>query len=241
MTNFWDLPTPVREQIYRLHLVQEDSVDLVDFEATCGGDLQWIWGDLKTRRAKPWLLQVCKKMEREAAGIYFGENTFTCETPHEVRHWKARLWPRHVRLIRSLVIDGWSKPEDYGGGYNEYFRLLSSFQGLKVLTLKVDERMALERKLQHHPIIKWHSSLGCSPQLQFQALHFCGLQGLRSLTKVPRIEFPPLTEEGRKRHGDSGAIVGGVLDTLVRLDIARSPQIATVSAFTVVYYRPFLT
>ena len=224
MANFWDLPKPVRERIYRLHLVQEDPVDLVDFEATCGGDLPYIWSDLKTRRGTPQLLQVCKKTEREAAGIYFGENTFICEIPHEARHWKARLWPRHLRLIRALIIEGWTSPEDYGGGYNECFRLLSSFQGLKVLTLKVDEQMALEKKLKHHPTIKWHSSLGCSPQLQLQVLHFCGIQGLRSLTKIPCIDFPPLTEEGRKRHGESGAIVGGVLETLVRREIARPPN-----------------
>jgi hypothetical protein len=167
---------------------------------------------------------VCKKIEREAAKIYFGENTFVCEIPDEVRFWKARLYPRHLRLIRALIIEGWTNPEDYGGGYNECFRFLSSFQGLKTLTLKVDEQMALEKKLQHHPTIKWHSSLGCSAQLQLQVLHFCGLPGLRSLTKIPRIDFPPLTEKGRKSDDESGAIVGGVLDNLVRREIAQPPN-----------------
>jgi hypothetical protein len=55
MANFWDLPKPVREQIYRLHLVREDHVDLVDFEAACGGNLRWFWGDFKTRRGSPQL------------------------------------------------------------------------------------------------------------------------------------------------------------------------------------------
>jgi len=224
MANFWDLPKPVREQIYRLHLVQKDPVDLVSFEAACGGKPTPIWGRPGSHSAKLLLFKVCRKTEREAAAIYFGENTFTWERPHEVYQWKMRLWPRHLRLIRSLIINGWTKPQNYGGGYNECFRFLSSFQGLEVLTLKVDEHMTLERRLQHHPTIKWHSSLGCSPQLQLQVLHFCGLQGLRSLTKIPRIEFPPLTDEGRKRHGDSGTIVGGVLDTLVRREIARSPS-----------------
>ena len=224
MANFWDLPKPVREQIYRLHLVQEDPVDLVNFEAACGGKLTPIWGDPRTRRANPLLFKVCRKTEREAAAIYFGENTFMLKTPHEVYQWKMRLWPRQLRLIRTLIINGWTNPENYGGDYNERFRFLSSFQGLKLLTLKVDEQMALEERLQQHPTIKWHSSLGYSPQLQLQVLHFCGLRGLRSLTKIPHIEFPPRTDEGRKRHGDSGAIVGGVLDTLVRREIARSPS-----------------
>lgn len=223
MANFWNLPKPVREQIYRLHLVQENPVDIISFEAACGGKLSPIWGDPKSRRGTPQLLQLCKKTDREAAGIYFGENTFIWDRPHQVYHWKPRLWPRHLRLIRALIIEGWTSPENYGGGYSECFRFLSSFPGLKVLTLKVDEQTALEKRLRHHPTIKWHCSLGCSPQLQLQTLYFCGIQGLRSLTKIPRIEFPPLTDEGRKSHGDSGAIKGGVLDTLVRREIARSP------------------
>ena len=222
MANFWDLPKPVREQIYRLHLVQEDPVDLKDFQAACGRNWNSIWPE--SHRKVPRLLDVCKKTEREAAGIYFGENIFFWKSPQDVYRWKYRLWPRHLLLIRAVTIGGWTNPEHYGGGYNECFRLLSSFRGLKVLTLKVDEQMALESKLQNHPTIKWHNSLGCSSQLQLQVLHFCGLQGLRSLTGFPRVDFPPLTEAGRKRHGDLGAITGGVLDTLVRREVARSPN-----------------
>lgn len=224
MANFWDLPKSVREQIYRLHLVQEDPVDLNDFNAACRRNGTSIWDYSDPHRRVPRLLQVCKKTEREAAGIYFGENTFIWKRPHEVYQWKYKLWPRHLRLIRALTIGGWTDPENYGGGYNECFRLLSTFRGLKVLTLKMDEQMALEKRLRHHPTIKWHSSLGCSPQLQLQALYFCGLQGLRSLTNFPHVDFPPLTDEGRKRHGDSGAIVGGVIDTIVRREIARPPE-----------------
>jgi hypothetical protein len=226
MANFWDLPKPVRERIYRLHLVQEDPVDLDRFEAHCGGDFLPSWYSRKrgSLRGIPQLLEVCKKTEREAAGIYFGENTFICRFPHQTSIWKLRLWPRHLGLVRKLIIDGWTTPENYGGGYNEEFRLLTSFKNLKVLTLKVDEKMSLEKKLQHHKTMKWHSSLGCSIQLSLQVLHFCGIHGLNQLTNVPRIEFPPLTEEGRKCHGDSGAIIGGVLDTLVRRNITRSPR-----------------
>lgn len=224
MANFWDLPKSVREQIYRLHLVQEDPVDLNDFNAACRRNGTSIWDYSDPHRRVPRLLQVCKKTEREAAGIYFGENTFIWKRPHEVYQWKYKLWPRHLRLIRALTIGGWTDPENYGGGYNECFRLLSTFRGLKVLTLRMDEQMALEKRLRHHPTIKWHSSLGCSPQLQLQALYFCGLQGLRSLTNFPHVNFPPLTDEGRKRHGGSGAIVGGVIDTIVRREIARPPE-----------------
>jgi hypothetical protein len=192
MANFWDLPKPVREQIYRSHLVQEDPVDLHDFEVLCGG-LAPLWHNSKSRRGKPQLLEVCKRTEREAASIYFGENTFACEFPHETRIWKLRLWPRHLGLVRRIIVNGWTKPENYGGGYNEEFRLLASFKSLKVLTLKVDEQMSLEKKLQHHQTIKWHSSLGCGVQLSLQALHFCGIHGLNHLTSIPLVEFPPFS------------------------------------------------
>ena len=145
MANFWDLPKPVRERIYRLHLVQDDPVDLIGFEAACGGRLAQIWDDRKSRRGNPQLFQLCKQTEREAAWIYFGENTFVCVVPQEVRHPKLRIWPRHLRLMRAFIIEGWSNPEDYGGGHNECSRVLSSFQGLQPLTLKVDEQLALEK------------------------------------------------------------------------------------------------
>ena len=113
MANFWDLPKPVREQIYRPHLVQVELVDLNDFDAACRGNENSIWDYSDPLRRVPRLLQVCKKTEREAAGIYFGENTFIWKRPHDVYQWKYKLWPRHLRLIRSLTIGGWTDPENY--------------------------------------------------------------------------------------------------------------------------------
>jgi hypothetical protein len=219
MANFWDLPKDVRERIYRLHLVQADPIDLDEFQNSCEDDRTYRY--LHRGKRMPRLLHVCKKTEREAAGIYFRENTFTWRTPKSSHSWKYLLWPRHIRLIRKVTIEGWSAPEQYGNGYNEGFRLLRLLKGLQELTLKVDEQKALEKQLTSHSIIKWHSSLGCSPQLQLQVLHFCGVHGLRSLTNIPHVDFQPLTKEGRERHGDSGAIPGGVLDTLVRHEITQ--------------------
>ena len=226
MANFWDLPKPVRERIYRLHLVQDGPIDLDTFEASCGEHLKPTWSDDRSaRRGMPQLMQVCKRTERETAGIYFSENTFIWKRPIEAWSWKTRIWPRHLNLIRKVIIDNWAEPQEYGGGYNEPFRLLRYFRGLEALVLKVDEMTALEKRLLHHPTINWHSSLGCSPQIQLQSLHFSGIQGLRTLRNIPQVEFPPMTEEGRKRHGDSGAIEGGVLDTLVRRDMMRPQRV----------------
>lgn len=218
MANFWDLPKQVREKIYRLHLVQEDPIDRIEFEAHCGGGLRSIHSLHGQRRAMPQLLQLSKKAENEAAPIYFRENTCIWNMPYETWIWKVRIWPRHLKLIQKVVIDGWEDPQDYGKGYNEPFRLLGSFKGLLSLTLKVDEQIALESRLARHPTIKWHRSLGCSPQLQLQALHFGGIHGLKSLS-IPRLEFEPLTKEDH-----SGAISGGVLDTVVRREVTQPPR-----------------
>jgi hypothetical protein len=225
MANFWDLPKDARERIYRLHLVQADPIDLDEFVASCGGDLGPYWSTRHyEHRGMPKLLHVCKRTEREAADIYFRENTFAWSTPIQTWQWKFRLWPRHMKLIRKVVINGWEDPDEYGKSYNEGFRLLKSLKGLQELTLKVDEQIGLEDYFTRHPKIKWHSSLGCGPQLQLQVLHFCGVYGLKSLTNIPHVEFQPLTEKGRKRHGDSGVIPGGVLDTLVRREMTRPPR-----------------
>jgi hypothetical protein len=167
---------------------------------------------------------VSKKTEQEAAGIYFRENTFAWDTPTDSDMWKFRLWPRHLRLIRKVVINGWTDPEDYGKGYNEGFRLLKSLKGLQELTIKVDEQTALERRLSHHPTLKWHPSLGLSPQLQLQVLHFGGIHGLTSLT-IPQVEFLPLTKDRRESHGESGAIPGGILDHFVKHEVTRSHRL----------------
>lgn len=215
MANFWDLPKHVRERIYRLHLVHEDPIDFAEFEAHCGGDLRSVYNRYNERHVMPQLLRLSKKTEDEAARIYFRENTFVWSTPHQTWVWKARIWPRHLKFMQKVIIDGWEDPQNYGKGYNESFRLLGSFKGLHTLTLKVDEHIALESRLLHHPTMKWHRSLGCSPQLQLQVLHFGGIDGLRSL-RIPRLEFEPLTKEDH-----SGAIPGGILDTVVRREVTQ--------------------
>lgn len=223
MANFWDLPTPIREKIYRLHLVQEDPIDFGDFRDACGDFVARPPWPGRPARAMPRLLQLCKRTEREAAPIYFGENTFLVTDPYPVWQWKERLWPRHMKLIRQMTVNCWRTPDVYGSGYNDGFRQLGSLKGLVKLTVKVDEQRSLEKFLERHSTIKWHSSLGCSPQLQLQTLHFSGIMGLKSLTNIREVKFAPMTPPVPANHpGKSGAIAGGILDTIIRSGMQRA-------------------
>jgi hypothetical protein len=111
MKTFWDLPKPVHERIYRLHLVAEEQP--VSFEAyreTCGYPESD--GCETARPAKllcPSLLDVYRKMEREASPIYFGENTFQLFRRESLSLWKYFTAPWHVKQIRRLALSCWTE------------------------------------------------------------------------------------------------------------------------------------
>jgi hypothetical protein len=223
MPTFWDLPRDVRDKIYRFNLVQEAAVDLDGFRTACGLGPIYRYKE----RGKPFLFHFGTRAEREAACIFFGENTFFLASPSQVHSWKSMIWPRHFKLIRKVRVGGWDLPYFYGSGYNESFRVLGTLKSLKSLTLKINERESLEQLLKRHTSIKWHKSLGLSPQLHLQVLNFSGIHGLLSLRDVHQIDFPPTTlsasgsVNGSDSPGDRGDIVGGFLDTNLRYSIAR--------------------
>lgn len=231
MVNFWDLPRPVRDKIYRLNLVHEGIVDLDAFKAACGLEEVVHSTHRSTSRGKPYLFHFGTRPEREAAGIFFGENTFFLTAPHEVYLWKSMIWPRHFKLIRKVSVSGWNMPYFYGLGYNDMFKILGTMKSLTTLTLNVDEQESLELLLGRHARIKWHKSLGLSPQLHLQVLNFCGVNALLLLRNIQCIDFPPLTPSatgsyagntsGSDYHVDRGDIIGGFLDTTLRYEIAK--------------------
>lgn len=225
MPTFWDLPRDVRDKIYRFNLVQEAAIDVDGFKAACSG-LETVSRPCyrSTTRGKPYLFHFGTRVEREAAGIFFGENTFFLDSPHKINLWKSMIWPRHFKLIRKLSVSGWSMPYIHGQGFNESFRVLGTLKSLDKLTLNIDEQESLECILRsRHTTIKWHASLGLSPQLHLQVLQFCGIHGLLSLRNVHQIDFPPSTRSppGSNHESDRGDIVGGFLDTTLRSKIAR--------------------
>jgi hypothetical protein len=73
MKGFYDLPKPVREKLYRMHLVQDGPVRFSEFKAICNcSDDDDDQPSGKTPRMVPSLLQVSRKIERE--GILKGSN-----------------------------------------------------------------------------------------------------------------------------------------------------------------------
>jgi hypothetical protein len=222
MPNFWDLPRSVRDKIYWLNLVHEGVIDLAGFREACGLRPSGV----------PLLLQLCERTEQEAAGTFFGENTFYARTAYETYAWKAEIPKRHFKLIRKFSVDGWIWPDRYGQGYTGGFRVLGSFKSLDTLTVTINEQEALERLLRYHSTIKWHKSLGLSPRLHLQALNFSGITGLRSLRNIQRIDFKAQMMRYRKATGNSedderGDIIGGFLDTTLRQEIARPTKLRT--------------
>jgi hypothetical protein len=148
MPTFWDLPRAVRNKIYRFNLVQEDAVDIDGFKAACGLEAVDHSSYQSRKRGMPYLFHFGAKTEREAAGTFFGENTFLLTSPHQIPLWKSMTWPRHFKLIRKVRVDGWDLPHLSGLGYNESFRSLGTLKSLKTLTLKIDEQASLEKLLK---------------------------------------------------------------------------------------------
>lgn len=145
MANFWNMPKPLREKIYRLHLVQEHPVTFAHFRDACGGfaeDPPW---PRRHTRTMPRLLKLCKRTEREAAPIYFGDNTFLVNDTSLIWQWKERLWPRHMKLVRQLNLDNWDDPHMYGSGHSHRLKELGPLKDLDRLTVKVDELTSLKK------------------------------------------------------------------------------------------------
>ena len=65
MKGFCDLPKPVREKIYRMHLVQDDPIKFSDFQTICNFSEEDEKATKKIPQMMPSLLQVSRKIERE--------------------------------------------------------------------------------------------------------------------------------------------------------------------------------
>lgn len=65
MKTFCDLPQPVREKVYRMHLVQDDPVKFSDFKAICNCTDDAEQSNKKPRRIRPSLLRLSRKIELE--------------------------------------------------------------------------------------------------------------------------------------------------------------------------------
>jgi hypothetical protein len=243
MRTFWGLPKAVREKIYRLHLVADEQP--VDFEAykkncgyteTCKDEVRGYisrYSHPKPAKLKmPQLLQVSRRVEREASHIYFGENTFSLSNPESLYIWKRYTWRRHINQIRKVLI-AYGTTFKVGAG-DAAFREFRKLPKLESLTLMIHETDKVEQMLQPsqypqdcksvHRAIKWDESLGFGPQINLQILRLNGMVGLRSLRGLRDVKF--LDKNG---SDDVGSVPGGFLETTIKKEIMQ-PRLPKTAA-----------
>lgn len=234
MANFMDLPKPVREKVYRLHLIADKQpVTFETFKQTCRspaaiGDYEG--ADLKAlrdngvdtskhgkSRTMPVLLQASDAIEREAANIYYGENTFAFTGPGSLYTWKFFVMPRHLKLVRKVVLLRWTRHS--GATANDAFRKLSALPQLESLTVAVNER----RRFAAPHTTKWHPSLGFGRQIALQAYRLEGITGLRSLRGLRDVKFVKAKEAAPDEDpSDAGTLPGSLLETTIKHEMMLS-------------------
>ncbi|KAI7220370.1 hypothetical protein KC333_g2391 [Hortaea werneckii] len=209
MANFNSLPKAIRERIYELHLTQAEPISLERYMHLTRDDLYTSDG-----RRMPALLQVSRKIEKEAAPFFYAKNDFEFEVLADITYFAALSWPRHRHLIRRFTVE-WTH---WDNAASECFRSLASMRNLEELYIKVDEREMLCYLLRSR---SFHQVFGRDPRStqhrDLSMLQHPGIAGLLKL-RVPRVQFIKLVD------GDttSGPTPGGVLETIVAPKIMGS-------------------
>lgn len=230
MTNFMDLPKPVREKIYRLHLVAEKQpVDFEAYKKTCGyteSEGERPWGIRRPTELKcPSLLQVSRKVEREASPIYFGENTFCLRDATSLRIWKWFTLLRHIRQVRKIAFSAFNASHRSLSASD--FTPFNKLPKLESLTICVNEEKEIKNVIRYfewkptNRRIKWHPSLGFGPQVGLQMLRFDGVPAsmlLRGLNDVKYVKDLNISSDDLQ---NMGSIPGGFLETTVKKDIMQ--------------------
>ncbi|KAK5682753.1 hypothetical protein LTS10_005883 [Elasticomyces elasticus] len=205
MPNFNDLPKPVRETIYALHLTHDEPItgtthnDLVDFDG------------MYRSRAKvymPPLLTLSAEIEKEAAPYYYAQNRFCVDN-----HYSTLLYytkPEHLKMIRKATVT-WGNT---GATYT--FQGLKRLKGLKELQIRVDELAMLKKELGKGQGRKGKRAVpdNPSPQQQLAILQVPGMAALLALPKMQHVKFVKRVRE-RSTTEYGGPIAEGVLETQI--------------------------
>lgn len=213
MTNFLDLPKVVRETIYRLHLVREGSITWTEFHNDSTHVDSHYYCCLGKRVQH--LLHSHHTIDKEAAPIYFGENSFDMLGLRELNYFITELQPRHYRRIRSLTV----RWDGFTHRCAETFRLIGRLGELQQLRIHVDEENWIGQEICQRPNLRWHESLGLSQQLHLLLLHRVGMNGLRDIRKIAELQFLKFKPTAGDDPDAGGAIAGGCLETFVRQEI----------------------
>ncbi|KAK4545967.1 hypothetical protein LTR36_002531 [Oleoguttula mirabilis] len=203
MANFLDLPKPVRERIYELHLESQEPITSSQHRAI----IKHNWGE--GARSMPPLLRLSRKIEKEAMPFYYANNHFIFDTVNGILAMGYDTWPRHLRLVRKVTCV-WKVSEVYA---TETFKELARYKGLQELYIRVDEMAMLKKMLWRRNAHQRARVDDPTPQQQLAILRFPGIVGLLRLSGIPHVQFEKLLD--RKGEAFGGPIPGGVLETQV--------------------------
>lgn len=176
MTGFLDLPKPVQECIFQLHLVQDEPFDVDALAKICGVSYQEhyykaasAYGREGCDRIMPCLMQISPPFERLGSTLFYGENTFEFAKHREVLWFSQETWPRHRKIVRKVLCT-WDE-QSSGGVIRGIFERLARLERLEELSVRLDEQAWFESTIGGPGPGKWHQSLGLGPQLQLQVLN----------------------------------------------------------------------
>ncbi|KAI7171526.1 hypothetical protein D0869_12213 [Hortaea werneckii] len=223
MANFNSLPKAIRQRIYELHLTQEEPISFKRYKELVGVEQRCWFG-----RRMPALLQVSRRIEKEAAPFFYAENDWEFKSLADITDFAALSWPRHRHLIRRLTVT-WSWR---AFGASECFRSLAVMKNLEELFIRVDEQEMLLKMLKKS---NFHQTLvydpQSTPQQNLTVLRHPGVVGLLKL-RIPKVRFIELVDDGDMR---GGPIPGGVLETIIAPKVMGSESTEKRRAF------PFLS
>lgn len=210
MANFNDLPKPVRERIYALHLEHDGLV-------TAGQHSDHIQRDFRDHlhRAMPPLLRLSRKTEKEAAPFYYANNHFVFNSPCGFSTMAYNTWPRHLSLVRKVTCT-WDESARYA---TEGFNQIPRYKGLEQLYIRVDEMAMLKKMLWRYNAHQRAGFGDPTPQQQLAILRYPGMLGLLRLSDIPQAQFVKKVDRNGEEYG--GPIPGGVLETQVATKIMR--------------------
>jgi hypothetical protein len=93
-SNFFSLPSELRNQIYELVLLHQELIDpRVDYDPQ--------------QKLTPRLLRANKTVHREASSLFYGQNRFdfTMGTPEDVASFLGQIGRKNADYIRHICVD----------------------------------------------------------------------------------------------------------------------------------------
>ncbi|KAK4971921.1 hypothetical protein LTR66_011366 [Elasticomyces elasticus] len=235
MATFFTLPKAVRNEIYRLALVSDGYLTMARHEAACGNleDPENAANNSRRElRRMPSLLKADKRVDKEAAAIYFGENHFMMEDSQDMSDFVASTYPRHLRMIKKLTFVLDHSTQRYP---SSTVRQLQRLHALEELYVELDEEGMVRQKLLMDTTIVWHSKFTITPQANLRILQCGGIGSLRELSGIRHVEFTKF--KSGDRPGQGGPIKDGYLETIMAPHIMRSSDEQNFEPDTTIPFR----